>query len=82
MHKLSYTVLFICFSLFTSIVNAQVNAIQNIQGRKIQSLNGKWNYIVDPYENGYYDYRMNLSINLKAALADILMIGCKKIKQN
>src|SRR3954470_20862670 len=57
MHKLSFTVLFICFSLFTSIVNAQVNAIQNIQGRKIQSLNGKWNYIVDPYENGYYDYR-------------------------
>jgi beta-glucuronidase len=23
----------------------------------VQSLNGKWNYIVDPYEMGYYDYR-------------------------
>lgn len=36
---------------------AQQNLIQNIQSRKILSLNGKWNYIVDPYENGYYDYR-------------------------
>jgi len=43
--------------LLSSIVHAQVSAIQNIQGRKIQSLNGKWNYIVDPYENGFYDYR-------------------------
>ncbi|NVO20860.1 MAG: beta-glucuronidase [Bacteroidetes bacterium] len=31
--------------------------IQNVQSRHIQSLNGKWNYIVDPYEMGYYDYR-------------------------
>jgi beta-glucuronidase len=27
------------------------------QSRKVLSLNGKWNYIVDPYENGFYDYR-------------------------
>jgi len=26
-------------------------------GRAITSLNGSWNSIVDPYENGYYDYR-------------------------
>ena len=31
--------------------------IQNIQGRNILTLNGKWNYIIDPYETGYYDYR-------------------------
>jgi beta-glucuronidase len=24
-----------------------------------QSLNGEWKYIVDPYETGYYDYRLN-----------------------
>ncbi len=29
----------------------------NVPGRNSFSLNGKWNYIVDPYENGYYDYR-------------------------
>jgi beta-glucuronidase len=36
---------------------AQGPAVQNIQGRKILSLNGRWNYTVDTYENGYYDYR-------------------------
>jgi len=31
--------------------------LQNILGRQHQSLNGRWNYIVDPYETGYYNYR-------------------------
>ena len=31
--------------------------IQNIYGRPHVSLNGRWNYIIDPYEMGYYDYR-------------------------
>jgi beta-glucuronidase len=31
--------------------------LQNIYGRKHTSLNGRWNYLIDPYENGYYDYR-------------------------
>jgi beta-glucuronidase len=57
MLKTTYSVFLICFSLLSSISYGQVTAIQNIQGRKIQSLNGKWNYIIDPYENGYYDYR-------------------------
>jgi beta-glucuronidase len=35
----------------------QTISVQNIQGRKILSLNGRWNYTIDPYENGYYDYR-------------------------
>ena len=35
----------------------QENLIQNAGSRSIQSLNGKWNYIVDPYEMGYLDYR-------------------------
>jgi beta-glucuronidase len=35
----------------------QSQLLQNIQGRKILSLNGRWNYIIDPYEMGYYDYR-------------------------
>ena len=29
----------------------------NVSGRDVFSLNGKWNTIIDPYENGYYDYR-------------------------
>ena len=31
--------------------------ITNVDNRKTTSLNGEWNIIIDPYENGYYDYR-------------------------
>lgn len=31
--------------------------IINLPNRDTISLNGKWKYIVDPYENGYYNYR-------------------------
>jgi len=37
--------------------NAQGNLITNIAARKATSLNGTWQYIVDPYETGFYDYR-------------------------
>lgn len=33
------------------------DVVQNIQSRNNISLNGRWNYIIDPYQNGYYDYR-------------------------
>jgi beta-glucuronidase len=36
---------------------AQEKLITNIQARKTTSLNGRWNYIVDQYETGFYDYR-------------------------
>lgn len=35
----------------------QSGIVQNIYGRTHISLNGRWNYIIDPYEMGYYDYR-------------------------
>jgi beta-glucuronidase len=31
--------------------------IANTASRQSMSLNGKWQYIVDPYETGFYDYR-------------------------
>jgi beta-glucuronidase len=31
--------------------------IHNVYARRSTSLNGLWDSIVDPYENGYYDYR-------------------------
>ena len=37
--------------------------ISNVFGRKHQSLNGAWHTIVDPYENGYYDYRYEPNVN-------------------
>jgi beta-glucuronidase len=47
-------------SLWVSLLQpsiAQETGIQNIYGRSHLSLNGRWNYIIDPYEMGYYDYR-------------------------
>ena len=35
--------------------------IANPAGRHSVSLDGKWRTIVDPYENGYYDYRLKPS---------------------
>lgn len=49
---LSYCLLFCSVSL-----NAQTALITNITTRKTTSLNGKWQYIVDPYETGFYNYR-------------------------
>ncbi|MGN6533638.1 MAG: glycoside hydrolase family 2 protein [Ginsengibacter sp.] len=42
--------------IFSKQSTAQ-NLITNVFNRKVTSLNGTWNYIVDPYETGYYDYR-------------------------
>jgi beta-glucuronidase len=33
------------------------NLLINAYSRASTSLNGNWHYIVDPYENGYYNYR-------------------------
>lgn len=46
------------FLLSTAISVSQNNLlIQNIDSRNKTTLNGKWNYIIDPYETGFYDYR-------------------------
>lgn len=37
--------------------SAPAPLLQHILGRQHQSLNGRWNVIVDPYETGYYNYR-------------------------
>jgi beta-glucuronidase len=43
--------------LYAFLANAQSNLITTVQARKSVSLNGTWQYIVDPYETGFYDYR-------------------------
>ncbi|OCX53738.1 beta-glucuronidase [Mucilaginibacter sp. PPCGB 2223] len=55
-------VLFLAFR-----ANAQDSLITNIPARKAFSLNGQWQYIVDPYETGFYDYRYK---ELKASNGD------------
>ena len=63
-------VLFFCMITFASqsfsqkpaAENAQVSGgpypqLINVGGRNTTALDGLWKTIVDPYENGYYDYR-------------------------
>lgn len=38
--------------------DAPAPQIVNVSGRETVSLDGLWKTIVDPYENGYYNYRM------------------------
>lgn len=43
--------------LSLSSLAAQDKLLINTYNRSVTSLNGYWNYIVDPYENGFYNYR-------------------------
>lgn len=42
---------------YSAIIAAQTPLITNVPNRESQSLDGTWHYIIDPLENGYYDYR-------------------------
>lgn len=44
-------------------LQAKELVLQNVYGREVTSLNGQWNYIIDPFSNGYYDYRLNPNPN-------------------
>jgi beta-glucuronidase len=48
-------ILVVCLMLSVFVQSQDI--LINASGREPYSLNGKWNYIIDPYENGYYDYR-------------------------
>ncbi len=53
--KYTFFLLLILFC-FSSII-AQEQLLVNAYNRTSTSLNGNWKYIIDPYENGYYNYR-------------------------
>src|SRR6266540_5478242 len=49
---------FFVFLSFSSLPSfSQQALIANVSSRKAISLNGKWQYIVDPYKTGFYNYR-------------------------
>ena len=54
---LSFSVLIVI--IFGVLAQAQQSTplITNTAGRHTNSLNGRWQIIIDPYETGYYDYR-------------------------
>jgi beta-glucuronidase len=50
----------LCFALIMAgtIMAQEIPLVTNVFARNNINLNGKWNYVVDPLENGYYDYRL------------------------
>ncbi|MDB5143648.1 MAG: beta-glucuronidase [Mucilaginibacter sp.] len=54
MNKLSCLFFFL---LLSHAASAQDSLISNITARRALNLNGTWQYIADPYETGFYDYR-------------------------
>ena len=50
--------------------NSPAPQIVNVLGRQTVSLDGLWKTIVDPYENGYYNYRMQPHSDAGSYFAD------------
>jgi len=63
-HLLNPIFFFALFVLLRAVVSADIYPlIQNPLGREPVSLNGKWNYIIDVYETGFYSYRYEETSN-------------------
>ncbi|MFV0469803.1 MAG: glycoside hydrolase family 2 protein [Dysgonomonas sp.] len=56
--KKKQIVFLLLLCIIGSIKAQEIPLVSNIYGRQHISLNGKWNYVIDPLENGYYDYRL------------------------
>ena len=54
--KIIYILTLVVFCINVTVSQHQ-DLIQNAESRMHTSLNGLWQIIIDPYENGYYDYR-------------------------
>ena len=52
-----YSPILLLLLLFCESATAQEPLLANAYHRASTSLNGYWKYIIDPYENGYYNYR-------------------------
>jgi beta-glucuronidase len=50
-------IIIILVLISNTVLFAQDNLLQNSYLREGITLNGRWNYIVDVYESGYYNYR-------------------------
>jgi len=67
--KKSFFFLITCCVVLT-VANAQVDIIQNIDARTIQNLDGRWHYIIDPYETGNNSFYKNMEQQFKSDLIE------------
>ncbi len=67
MKKITRSLLLLALSL-SSLVGVAQDApnILNVAARNTTSLDGQWKSLIDPFENGYYDYRLVPTDNLYA----------------
>jgi beta-glucuronidase len=56
-HMRSLFLITVFYLFAVSATHAQTPLITDIAARKVTSLNGTWQYIIDPYGTGFYDYR-------------------------
>ncbi len=57
MKRILLTLSFFICQLSLSVAQTEVPQLTNVLSRESASLNGKWHYIIDVQEEGYYDYR-------------------------
>ncbi|MFK7970458.1 MAG: glycoside hydrolase family 2 protein [Bacteroidia bacterium] len=71
---------FLLALLLTSLC-AQESLITNAYHRTSKSLNGEWKYIIDPYENGFYNYRYEPFDNQENPWRDAFFTNTKPTKK-
>ncbi len=54
---MKHNLFFLFLVVLANYVQAQTPLITNVSSRETISLDGSWHYIIDPYDNGYYNYR-------------------------
>ena len=68
---LSLLVVVVSLLFANKLLAQQARNIQNVINRKSQSLNGNWKILIDPFENGYYNYRMQVHKKGDGYFADV-----------
>lgn len=64
MSKLAFLFLVSFFGLSqTGSSQEHLTLVNNVEGRTKTSLNGQWQILIDPYENGFFDYRLKENPN-------------------
>ena len=59
----------------TASIFSQNDLVGHVYNHVTTSLNGSWNYIIDPYENGYYNYRYEPFDQLKDSWASAFFLN-------
>lgn len=75
-NKVMPFVISLLFLPVSSGIYAQ-DILQNSLNRKSTTLNGKWHYIIDPYETGYYSYRYQPWDEMESPGKDAFFINAK-----